>query len=110
MKLTEYESKKILSHVGIPHSKQTFITSSAAVPTFTTEKIAKVQVIANGRGKAGGVRAVSNTLEAISFFVEFFQKPFLGETVEAITLEDVYTIEKSFYLAFFIDTKNCNFL
>ena len=104
MKLKEYEAKKLLEAVEIPTSKGTLITSIDQIPEFQNKKIAKVQTIANGRGKAGGIKVVANKKETITFVEQFLGKEFLKENITEILLDEKIDITKELYLGILFDT------
>jgi citryl-CoA synthetase large subunit len=104
MKLKEFEAKQLLKSVEIPTSKGLVITSIGMIPEFSQSKICKVQTIANGRGKAGGIKFVANTQDSTLFFEKFIGKKFLDETITEILLDEKIEISKELYLGILFDT------
>ena len=80
MKLKEFEGKQLFQKVGIIVSKGTVIRSVSEIQEFSGSRLLKVQTIAGGRGKAGGIILVNNSKEAKEKAAEFLGQEFLGET------------------------------
>ncbi|MDP3989971.1 MAG: ATP citrate lyase citrate-binding domain-containing protein [archaeon] len=104
MKLKEFEAKKLIRAVEIPTSNGFLITSSDQILPFTEEIVFKVQTIANGRGKAGGILTVKTAEEAKSLAAKFLGKKFLNETITEIVLDEKVPIDKEIYLGITFDT------
>lgn len=104
MKLKEFEAKQLLEAVEILTNKGLLITSSQEILNFTQSKICKVQTIANGRGKAGGIKVVQDTKEAKIFAEQFLSKQFLNENITEILLDEKIEISKELYLGILFDT------
>ncbi len=108
MKLKEFEGKKLLEAVGILTSKGILVTSSDQIPSFQGPKMFKVQTLAGGRGKAGGIKVVNSQAEAKDFAEEFFSRTFLNESIAEILIEEKLDIAQEFYLGIMFDTcKKC---
>lgn len=106
MKLKEFEAKQLLEKVGISTSWGILIQSLAEIPEFTGPLLLKVQTLAGGRGKAGGVLEVENQAEAREVAQRFLSKNFLGEEIKEILLDEMIQIEKEFYFGIMFDTSN----
>ncbi|MCY3626890.1 MAG: ADP-forming succinate--CoA ligase subunit beta [Gammaproteobacteria bacterium] len=115
MNLHEYQAKSLFAEYGLPVSTgQAAQTSEEAVATAQklggTRWVAKVQVHAGGRGKAGGVKLIDSLDDLRSFANRWLgnrlvssQTDSLGQLVSCIYVESVTDIEQEFYLGVVID-------
>jgi succinyl-CoA synthetase beta subunit len=103
MILLEYEAKNILqkSGVAVPQAE---IVSGA--PNLAFPLVIKSQVPTGGRGKAGGIRIVENINEYNQTKNELLKLKIKGFQPKTLLAEKLIDIDKEFYLAFRIDTKN----
>ena len=118
MNIHEYQAKNILKDYGAPVSSGVIIYSINEI----REKIRKLnskgfvlktQIHAGGRGKAGGVKLVKNTLD-----LEIEAKKMMGKTlvthqtgpkgkeVKRLYIEEASDISKEFYLSCLIDRES----
>ncbi|WP_455647876.1 ADP-forming succinate--CoA ligase subunit beta [Lonepinella koalarum] len=115
MNLHEYQSKQIFAQYGLPVSEG-YACQSAQQAVEATEKlggtawVAKCQVHAGGRGKAGGVKVVKSIDEVRSFFDKFlgqrlvtFQTDSRGQPINTIYMEACADVKKELYLGAVID-------
>jgi citryl-CoA synthetase large subunit len=108
MKLKEFEARQLLQAVGIPVSPGQVINQPNQIPNFTEPKMLKVQTLAGGRGKAGGIIIVNNQAEAVQHFPTFLGQEFLGETINEILLTEKVDFIAEYYLGIMFDTsKKC---
>lgn len=76
MNLHEYQSKKLFADYGLPVTKG-YVCENVEQALSAIEKlsgsqwIAKCQIHAGGRGKAGGVKVVKSAQEVRSFLLSF---------------------------------------
>ncbi|QLB12898.1 succinate--CoA ligase subunit beta [Bisgaardia hudsonensis] len=115
MNLHEYQSKAIFSEYGVPVSSGILChhidEGLAAISKLGGQKwVAKCQVHAGGRGKAGGVKVCKSAQEVRSFFDTFLGKPLvtaqtnhLGNPVHSIYIEPYIAIKKELYLSLIVD-------
>jgi succinyl-CoA synthetase beta subunit len=114
--LHEYQSKALLASFGLPVPFSVVLRNvdevADALKNFSTEQVvAKVQVHAGGRGKAGGVKVLPNQRVFVEDFVRQFigqrlvtyQTTSEGQPVHKILLEAPSAIERELYLAIMID-------
>ena len=101
MKLKEFEGKQLLEAANISISEGILVKDS--VQPFEGEKVFKVQVLANGRGKSGGIKVVDYE-EAQQLTKQFIGKEFLNENVTEILLDEKIPILKEYYLGIMFDT------
>ena len=105
MELLEYQAKALFEQVGIPTlpSQTIHHPSDLKKLTIPYPVVLKSQVRAGGRGKAGGIRFVENTIDAIAATRAIFNLSILGEYPNAILAEARYDIEKEIFLAILLD-------
>ncbi|WP_439257877.1 MULTISPECIES: ADP-forming succinate--CoA ligase subunit beta [unclassified Lonepinella] len=115
MNLHEYQSKQIFAQYGLPVSEG-YPCQNVEQAIDATKKlggsawVAKCQVHAGGRGKAGGVKVVKSTDEVRSFFDKFlgqrlvtFQTDSRGQPINTIYVEACADVKKELYLGAVID-------
>jgi len=117
MNIHEFQAKQILARFGAPVPKgQAAETPEAAAKAFTAlgqpKAVAKAQIHAGGRGKAGGVRLVSSAEEARAFAEKILGKPLVthqtgpqGRIVRRVYLEEASIIARELYLGMLVDRK-----
>ena len=115
MNLHEYQAKSILDFFGLPVSRGVVVDSvdqvSEALDKVSGKSwVAKAQVHAGGRGKAGGVQLVSSKSEALDFVkgilgkrLVTFQTDQFGQPVNKVLIETASTILRELYLGAVID-------
>lgn len=115
MNLHEYQAKALFNEYGLPVSKGQIVENSQAIPKALAEIggdawVAKVQVHAGGRGKAGGVQLVSSVEEAKEFASTWLGKRIVtpqtdadGQQVASIYYESLTEIAREIYLGAVID-------
>ncbi len=115
MNLHEYQAKQLFAEYGLPVSKGYAADSpeeaAAAAERIGGEKwVAKAQVHAGGRGKAGGVKLVSTLAEVKEFARQWLGKNMVtyqtdasGQPVSKILVEACSNIAQELYLGAVID-------
>lgn len=115
MNLHEYQGKQLFAKYGLPVSEgYPCETPQAAVEAADriggNEWVVKCQVHAGGRGKAGGVKVVSNKEEIKGFAQQWlgknlvtFQTDEKGQPVNKILVESCTDIESELYLSAVVD-------
>ncbi|MBI4152744.1 hypothetical protein HY495_03470 [Candidatus Woesearchaeota archaeon] len=104
MKLKEFEAKELFRRVDIPVSKGILISNKNDIPPFSEERLLKVQTLAGGRGKAGGVCVVRDAGEAGKLAARFLNSQFMGEQITEVLLDEKVEIAKELYLGILFDT------
>ncbi|MEA5510749.1 ATP-grasp domain-containing protein [Crocosphaera sp. UHCC 0190] len=105
MDLLEYQAKELFHQVGIP------ILPSQPIANLSELKhlhipypvVLKSQVHSGGRGRAGGIRFVQNTIDAVAAAQAIFSLPILGEYPEVILAEARYDAQEEFFLSILLD-------
>ena len=105
MELLEYQAKELFRMVGIPTLPSQTIKDSRKIKQLQIPYpvVLKSQVRSGGRGKAGGIKFVANTIDAIAAARTIFNLSILGEYPEVILAEAHYNAEKEFFLAIVLD-------
>ncbi len=115
MNLHEYQAKNLFAEYGLPVPKGVVAHSAeeaaGAMNLLSTPKlVVKAQVHAGGRGKAGGVKIVSNRDELyeaarnmLHTRLVTYQTDEHGQPVNEILVEEVSTIKKELYLGAVLD-------
>lgn len=115
MNLHEYQAKQLFASYGlpVPNGDVAYNVEDAlqvATQLSTPRWVAKAQVHAGGRGKAGGVKLVS-TKEELGAFVQSllgsrlvtYQTDAHGQPVHAVLIEEVSDIGRELYLGAVVD-------
>ena len=115
MKIHEYQAKQLLRNYGaaVPEGGVAFTPDEAAdiaARLHTNRVVVKAQIHAGGRGKAGGVKVVSNVNEArttarklLGSVLVTAQTGPAGKTVQKLLIEEGCEIAGETYLSFTID-------
>ncbi len=104
MRLYEFEAKQLLKKNGIKIPPAILSTSIVSEIPFDGEVAVKAQVLANGRGKAGGVKLFSSMEEAKDFANSLLGSMLLKEKVKSVLLEKKMKTKNEFYISFLYDT------
>lgn len=105
MDLLEYQAKQLFSEIGIPVLPSQRIDQPRDLKGLRIPYpvVLKSQVRAGGRGRAGGIRFVENTIDAIAAARTIFNLPILGEYPQVLLAEARYNADREFYLAVVLD-------
>ncbi len=105
MDLLEYQAKELFQEVGIPilPSQPIYDVSELKRLNIPYPVVLKSQVRSGGRGKAGGIRFVANTIDAIAASHAIFSLPISGEYPEVILAEARYNAQQEVFLAIVLD-------
>jgi len=115
MNLHEYQSKTIFRDNGLPVPDGYLVSSLEAAQEILGNSddrgwVIKAQVHAGGRGKAGGVRLLTDRQEALAYISSLlgsrlitYQTDGNGQPVEKILIESPTTIAREIYLGAVID-------
>jgi succinyl-CoA synthetase beta subunit len=105
MDLLEYQAKEIFAQVGIPILPSQPIHEPGGLKRLNIPYpiVLKSQVRTGGRGKAGGVKFVANTIDAIAAAHAIFHLPIAGEYPEVILAEARYNPQQEIFLAILLD-------
>lgn len=115
MSLHEYQTKKLFKEYGIPVLDSQVASTpeeaiNAAQELGGKTWAVKAQVLAGGRGKAGGIKIVSELEEVKKAAAELLGKTLVtaqtgkeGETIHKVLVEKGSVIAKEFYLSLLVD-------
>lgn len=105
MDLLEYQAKELFNQIGIPILPSQTIADPSELKRLQIPYpvVLKSQVRSGGRGKAGGIRFVENTIDAIAAARAIFNLRIMGEYPEVILAEARYDAEREFFLAVLLD-------
>ena len=115
MNLHEYQAKQLFASYGlpVPNGEVAYSVDDAlqvASSLATDRLVAKAQVHAGGRGKAGGVKLVSNKEELAAFVKSLlgtrlvtYQTDANGQPVHAVIVEETSDIARELYLGAVVD-------
>jgi succinyl-CoA synthetase beta subunit len=107
-KFLEYQGKEYFKKAGIPVPEGEAVDTAAAA-VAAAEKIGKpvvvkAQVLAGGRGKAGGVKLASTPEEAGQAAAEILGMDIKGLTVKQVLVEEQLAIKQEFYAGLIINS------
>jgi succinyl-CoA synthetase beta subunit len=117
MNIHEFQAKQILRRFNVPVPKGEAAESpeemAKAFETLGLAKaVAKVQIHAGGRGKAGGVKIVTSAAEAREFAQKLLGKPLVthqtgpqGRVVRRLYIEQASEVARELYLGLVVDRK-----
>ena len=105
MNLLEYQAKELFQQMGIPVLPSQRIDHPKDLKWLKVPYpiVLKSQVYAGGRGKAGGVKFVENTIDAIAAAQSIFSLPIMGQYPQVLLAEARYKPDRELYLAVVID-------
>ena len=102
MKIHEYQARQIFRDYGIPVPADVLCYTVREVEHAAKELncmvVVKAQVLAGGRGKAGGVKLARNVEEAINAGKQILGMEIKGLTVEKVLVTQAADIEKEYYV------------
>lgn len=109
MDLLEYQAKELFRQIGIPvlPSQRIDRPSDLKDLKIPYPVVLKSQVPKGSRGRAGGIKFVENTIDAIAAAQTIFQLPIRGEYPKVLLAEARYNAAQEFYLAVALDYNLC---
>ena len=99
MDLYEFEGKALLARYGIATPKSAMVYSADAPAPLSYPFVLKAQVLAGGRGKAGGIRVCANESEYRKNAAEILGMGIKGHRVNGLLCEEKIAAEREFYLS-----------
>ncbi|NHW23641.1 MAG: ADP-forming succinate--CoA ligase subunit beta [Archaeoglobales archaeon] len=107
MKLHEYQAKQIFAKHGIKIPRGALAESPEGVRRAVEELggkvVLKAQVLAGGRGKAGGIKKAMSSDSAAEIAEKMFGSSLKGEIVKKIYVEELVDIMEEWYLSLALD-------
>ena len=114
MDLFEYQGKELLRKYGVPVPEGRVATTPeeavAAAGKLGGKVVVKAQVLIGGRGKAGGIKAVSSPEEAGEVTGRILGMDIRGHTVNRVLVERAGDIKDEYYCSFLVDRSERQFL
>lgn len=106
--LLEFEAKRLLQQFDVPIPIGVLVSNSSTVSVLPA--VLKSQVPAGGRGKAGGIKIVSNQAEFNEALKTLQSLEIKGHLSSHILAEEVINIDKELYLSLLIDRSTASTL
>ena len=107
MKLFEYEAKEIARQYGVPVPDGILASTpqeaKAAFEKLNQPSMIKAQVLVAGRGKAGGIKPVTNAEEAFEVSRSLLSMTIKGENVEKVLVEQRLASKHERYVSVVVD-------
>ncbi|MEB3224527.1 MAG: ATP-grasp domain-containing protein [Synechococcus sp.] len=105
MELLEYQAKQLFQQVGIPTLPSQIIADPRELKQLQIPYpvVLKSQVRAGGRGKAGGIKRVQNTIDAIAAARNIFNLAIAGQYPDVLLAEAHYQRKQEIFLAVVLD-------
>ncbi|HEY9646441.1 MAG TPA: succinate--CoA ligase subunit beta [Chroococcidiopsis sp.] len=105
MDLLEYQAKELFQQMGIPVLPSQRIEQAKDLKGLKLPYpvVLKSQVYSGGRAKAGGIRFVENTIDAVAAAQAIFHLPIVGQYPEVLLAEAKYDPDQELYLAIMLD-------
>ncbi|MEM1367784.1 MAG: ATP-grasp domain-containing protein [Cyanobacteria bacterium P01_H01_bin.15] len=105
MDLLEYQAKQLFREVGIPTLPAQTIYEPGDLKQLQIPYpvVLKSQVRAGGRAKAGGIRFIGNTIDAIAAARTLFNLPIAGERPPVLMAEARYRADLELFVAIVFD-------
>ena len=107
MRLFEYQAKELFKQYGLPVPKSVLVNDVGGIKgasgSLQFPIALKSQVLAGGRGKAGGIALVNDPVEAEREARRIFSLAIGGEKPASILMEEAFPHEKEMYLSITLD-------
>ena len=107
MRLFEFEAKDAFRRVGLPLPRgrlaQTPEEAEKAATELACPVVIKVQILAGGRGKAGGIKPADSPKEARKVAEQLLGATIRGCAVRQVLVEERLTIAQEIYLGITVD-------
>ncbi|MEG4319691.1 MULTISPECIES: succinate--CoA ligase subunit beta [unclassified Microcoleus] len=105
MDLLEYQAKSLFRQMAIPILPSQRIDKPADLKGLKIPYpvVLKSQVRAGGRGRAGGIKFVENTIDAVAAAQTIFNLPIEDEYPQVLLAEAKYNADQELYLAVLLD-------
>ena len=114
MRLFEYQAKELFKEYGLRTPRSVLASDVDGVKDAFTRLdppvVLKSQVLAGGRGKAGGIATVADLAGAEREAARIFGLAIGGETPSSILVEEAFSHEKEMYLSVTLDRGERSFV
>lgn len=110
MRLYEYEGKEIFKKTGIPIPQGALVgtpeEAQQAASRIGEEVVVKSQILAGGRGKAGGIRIAKTPQDAQKIAQEILSTELIGYKVGSLLVEEKLNVTDEMYIGITVDHRN----
>lgn len=107
MRLFEYEAKEAFRQVGLPLPPSGLAGTPEEAANITKELaspvVIKVQILAGGRGKAGGIKFADTPKQAKTLATKLLKMTIHGHPVRRVLVEKRLNVQQEIYLGITID-------
>jgi succinyl-CoA synthetase beta subunit len=107
VRLFEYQAKDLFRQYGLPIPKSVLINDvdgvAGALASLKPPVAIKSQVLAGGRGKAGGIALVNDPTQAAKEATRIFSLAIGGEKPNSLLVEEAYPHDAEMYLSVTLD-------
>jgi succinyl-CoA synthetase beta subunit len=107
VRLFEYQAKDLFRQYGLPIPKSVLINDvegvGGALASLNPPVAIKSQVLAGGRGKAGGIALVNDPTQAAREATRIFSLAIGGEKPNSLLVEEAYPHDAEMYLSVTLD-------
>jgi succinyl-CoA synthetase beta subunit len=103
LKLFEYQGKEAFARYGLPVPKGVLVRGPEDLDQVEYPAVLKAQVLAGGRGKAGGIAIAEDREAAEAALDRILGMEISGCTVKAVLAEEKLDIARELYLSITID-------
>jgi len=114
VRLFEYQAKELFRAYGLPVPKSILASDVDAIrgafASLTPPVAIKSQVLAGGRGKAGGIAIVSDATQAEREASRIFNLSIGGERPSTLLVEEAYPHDSEMYLSVSLDRGDRSFV
>ena len=102
----EYQAKRVLARCGVAIPQGVVVHTADEARHVALPAVLKSQVLAGGRGKAGGVQVVDDTSQLLPAYQRIMATPIKGQLPQVVLAEERLPIEREFYLSILVDRAN----
>jgi succinyl-CoA synthetase beta subunit len=114
VRLFEYQAKELFKQYGLPVPKSVLANdpdgARAAFASLKPPLALKSQVLAGGRGKAGGIALVGDPTQAAQEADRIFKLAIGGEKPSSLLVEEAYPHDSEMYLSVSLDRGDRDFV
>lgn len=114
MRLFEYQAKELFKQYGLPVPKSVLVNNvdsiRGAMASLKPPVALKSQVLAGGRGKAGGIALVNDPAQAGREAPRIFNLAIGGEKPNSLLVEEAYPHDSEMYLSVTLDRGDRSFV
>lgn len=109
MKLLEYQARELFENFHIPTAKAAVVSDISELELIVESAglvyplVAKVQIPAGKRGKAGGIKFANDRDQLMSHAQELLHKDMLGYRVEKLMIVEKVDYDSELYLSIMLD-------